>query len=57
MKYRVIGVQYYFYDVEADDEEEATIHFQAMMRHGTSSEIDRLKSQEVIAVNVVELEN
>ena len=50
MKYRVIGVQYYVYDTEAESEEDAREGFRTMMNYGTSSEIDCIKSGEPFSV-------
>lgn len=56
MKYRVIGVQYYVYDTEAESEADAREGFGVMMHYGTSSEIDRLKNGEPFAVVATQLE-
>jgi hypothetical protein len=57
MKYRVIGVQYYFYDTDAESEADARAGFGVMMHHGTTSEIERMKSGEPFALGATQLED
>lgn len=56
MKYRVVGVQYYSYVVEAEDHEAARDSLRVTMQYGSYSEIDQIKSGQLMVVEVIQLD-
>ena len=57
MKYRVLGIQQYVYETEAESEEEAMEGFRVMMHYGTDSELFCMKHKEPIALSAAPMED